>query len=105
MDDAHQPFSGAQPIARAEPDRDARTHRGALAAVAAAAPLSAALRQAPLGNIRPQPLSCRHAIGERPDVNRPMTLREIARTIAGAVTSLVIVGWLVFFAIALLSAR
>jgi hypothetical protein len=68
---------------------------------------------------RPRPVGCRLAtskrdpypagvpVGERPDMYmyRRMTSREIARTIAGAVTSPVIVGWLVFFAIAPSSAR
>jgi hypothetical protein len=38
-------------------------------------------------------------------MDRPMTIKEMARTAAGAVTSLVIVGWAVFLAIAFLSAR
>jgi hypothetical protein len=38
-------------------------------------------------------------------MDRPMTVKEMARTTAGAVTSLVIVGWAVFLAIAFLSAR
>jgi hypothetical protein len=36
-------------------------------------------------------------------MDRPMTVKEMARTTAGAVTSLV--GWAVFLAIAFLSAR
>jgi hypothetical protein len=35
----------------------------------------------------------------------PYTAKEISRIIAGAVTSLVIVGWMAFFAIGYLSAR
>ena len=35
----------------------------------------------------------------------PYTPKEIARIIAGAVTSLVIVGWMVFLAIGYMSAR
>jgi hypothetical protein len=38
-------------------------------------------------------------------MDRPTSLREMVKIVAGAVTSLVIVGWVVFFAIALLSAR
>lgn len=38
-------------------------------------------------------------------MDRPYTLREIAQIAAGAVTALVIVGWLVFLGIAFLSAR
>jgi hypothetical protein len=38
-------------------------------------------------------------------MHTPYTAREIARIIAGAVTSLVIVGWMVFLAIGYLSAR
>jgi hypothetical protein len=38
-------------------------------------------------------------------MDRPYTPKEIARITAGAVTALVIVGWPVFFAIALMSAR
>jgi hypothetical protein len=38
-------------------------------------------------------------------MDRPMTFKEIARTTAGAITSLVIVGWLAVFAIAFLSVR
>jgi hypothetical protein len=39
------------------------------------------------------------------DMDRPYTTKEIARIIAGAVTSLVVVGWMVFFAIGYMSAR
>jgi len=38
-------------------------------------------------------------------MDRPHTVREIAGIAAGAVTSLVIVGWMVFLAIGFLSAR
>jgi hypothetical protein len=38
-------------------------------------------------------------------MDRPYTLKEIARITAGAVTALVVVGWLVFLGIAFLSAR
>jgi hypothetical protein len=38
-------------------------------------------------------------------MDRPYTAKEIGRIIAGAITSLVIVGWMVFLAIGLLSAR
>jgi len=38
-------------------------------------------------------------------MERPLPVRDFARIAAGAVTSLVIVGWLVFFTIALLSVR
>ena len=38
-------------------------------------------------------------------MDRPYTTKEIARIIAGAVTSLVIVSWMVLFAIACMSAR
>ena len=38
-------------------------------------------------------------------MDRPYTLKEIARILSGAVTSLVIVGWMVFLAIGYLSAR
>jgi hypothetical protein len=38
-------------------------------------------------------------------MDRPYTAQEIARIAAGAVTSLVIVGWMVFLAIGFLSAR
>jgi hypothetical protein len=39
------------------------------------------------------------------DMHTPYTAKEISRIIAGAVTSLVIVGWMVFLAIGYLSAR
>ena len=39
------------------------------------------------------------------NMDRPYTVKEIARIIAGAVTSLVIVGWMVFFAIGYMSVR
>jgi hypothetical protein len=38
-------------------------------------------------------------------MDRPYTSKEIAKIAAGAVASLVIVGWLAVFAIAFLSAR
>jgi hypothetical protein len=38
-------------------------------------------------------------------MDRPTTPKEIARVTAGAVTALVIVGWLVFLGIAFMSAR
>jgi tetrahydromethanopterin S-methyltransferase subunit F len=38
-------------------------------------------------------------------MDRPTTSKEIARITAGAVTALVIVGWLLFLAIAFMSAR
>jgi hypothetical protein len=38
-------------------------------------------------------------------MDRPLTSKETARIVAGAVTSLVIVGWMVVLALALLSAR
>ena len=38
-------------------------------------------------------------------MDRPYTFKEIGRIVAGAVISLVIVGWLVFLAIGYLSAR
>jgi hypothetical protein len=38
-------------------------------------------------------------------MDRPYTTKEIVRIIAGAVTSLVIVGWTVFLAIGYMSAR
>jgi hypothetical protein len=38
-------------------------------------------------------------------MNRPYTAKEIARIVAGAVTSLVIVGWMVAVAISYMSAR
>jgi hypothetical protein len=41
---------------------------------------------------------------DRPETFRPITFKEIVRITTGAVTSLVIVGWLVFFTLALLSA-
>jgi hypothetical protein len=37
-------------------------------------------------------------------MHRPLTAKEIVRIIAGAITSLVIVGWIVFLAIGYLSA-
>ena len=40
-----------------------------------------------------------------PGMERPLSVRDMIRITAGAVTSLVIVGWLVFFMIALLSTR
>jgi hypothetical protein len=40
----------------------------------------------------------------RPETLTPMTFKEIARITAGAVASLVIVGWLVILTLALLSA-
>jgi hypothetical protein len=39
------------------------------------------------------------------DTDRPTTLKEKARVTAGAVTSLVIVGWTIALAIAFLSTR
>ena len=38
-------------------------------------------------------------------MDRPTTAKEKLRIAAGAVTSLVIVGWIIFLAVALLSAR
>jgi hypothetical protein len=38
-------------------------------------------------------------------MDRPYTPKEIARIAAGAVTALVIVGWLAFLAIGFMSAR
>jgi hypothetical protein len=38
-------------------------------------------------------------------MHRPYTAREITGIIAGAITSLVIVGWMVLLAIAFLAAR
>jgi hypothetical protein len=38
-------------------------------------------------------------------MDSPYTSKEIARIVAGAVTSLVIVGWIVFLAVGYLSAR
>ncbi len=40
-----------------------------------------------------------------PGMERPLSVRDMVRITAGAVTSLVIVGWLVFFTIALLATR
>jgi hypothetical protein len=38
-------------------------------------------------------------------MDRPLSIRDIARIVAGAVASLVIVGWIMFVAFALLSPR
>jgi hypothetical protein len=38
-------------------------------------------------------------------MDRPATLKEMAKVTAGAVTSLIIVGWAVILALAVLSAR
>jgi hypothetical protein len=47
---------------------------------------------------------CRHS-PEGPAMDRPYTTREKARITAGAIASLVIVGWLVVLAIVFLSVR
>ena len=64
-------------------------------------PLHRSVRSGAISRVVPMS-SLRHPPGEA-RMDRPMTFKEIAKITAGAVVSLVIVGWLMVLAIAFLT--